>query len=428
MQVPAADGKLRFWRNTTRRAAWRPAQTATLGTGTVGYEWDEDVDNGFRPRRPDPAVHDRRHRRRSVLQDYGSTYGTGTATHSLTLYRARQRRAGVRRRHRAVVVGPGQQPRPRRRRAARRRRCSRRPSTCSPTWASSRRPCSRAGRRDGVDRHDGADLRRSPRRPAGASVQPAAPITITGTATDTGGGVVGGSRSPPTAGRTWHPATGRDDLDLHLDARGARGRHDQEPRGRRQRQHRERRDRRSVTVAPRDLPVQHLGSGADAGRRPPTPTPAPIELGVKFRSDVDRPGHRHALLQGHRQHRHPRRHLWTATGTQLATRHVHRRDGDRLAAGDLRRPRCRSPPAPPTSPRTSPRTAATPRTTSYFPAAAVDAPRCTRSGDGTDGPNGVYRYGTGGGFPTQRLQCRQLLGRRRVHAVQHRRPTPRRRR
>ena len=52
----------------------------------------------------------------SKLLDYGSTYGTGTATHSLTLYRHAQRRAGVRRRHRAVVVGPRQPPRSRQRR------------------------------------------------------------------------------------------------------------------------------------------------------------------------------------------------------------------------------------------------------------------------------------------------------------------------
>ena len=28
-----------------------PGQTATLANGTLGYEWDEDVDNGFRPGR-----------------------------------------------------------------------------------------------------------------------------------------------------------------------------------------------------------------------------------------------------------------------------------------------------------------------------------------------------------------------------------------
>ena len=39
---------MRFWRNTSV-ANLAPAQTATLPNGTLGYEWDEDADNGFRP-------------------------------------------------------------------------------------------------------------------------------------------------------------------------------------------------------------------------------------------------------------------------------------------------------------------------------------------------------------------------------------------
>ena len=55
-----------------------PGQVATLPDGTLGYEWDEDLDNGFRP-----AGLVRLSTRRSrgpVLQDYGSTYPPGTAT------------------------------------------------------------------------------------------------------------------------------------------------------------------------------------------------------------------------------------------------------------------------------------------------------------------------------------------------------------
>src|SRR5215217_5728776 len=51
LKVPAADGKLRFWRNTSV-ANQTPGQTATLGAGCnclIGYEWDEDADNGSRP-------------------------------------------------------------------------------------------------------------------------------------------------------------------------------------------------------------------------------------------------------------------------------------------------------------------------------------------------------------------------------------------
>ena len=46
--MPAADGKMRFWRNTTI-ATQADGATATLPNGTLGYEWDEDPDNGFRP-------------------------------------------------------------------------------------------------------------------------------------------------------------------------------------------------------------------------------------------------------------------------------------------------------------------------------------------------------------------------------------------
>ena len=64
---------------------------------------------------------------------------------------------------------------------------------------------------------------------------------------------------------------------------------------------------------------------ARSGRPPtapairPTRTPRRSRSGVKFRSDVAGFDHRHPVLQGRRQHRHPRRHLWTSTGTLLAT-------------------------------------------------------------------------------------------------------------
>ena len=86
IQVPAAEGKLRLWRNTSI-ANLAPGETATLTEGTLGYEWDEDLDNGFRP----AGLIDLSSTTLSVekLLDYGSTYGPGQqATHHLTLYRA----------------------------------------------------------------------------------------------------------------------------------------------------------------------------------------------------------------------------------------------------------------------------------------------------------------------------------------------------
>src|SRR6185295_12147076 len=85
MLVPSADGKMRFWRNTTV-ATLAANATATLPNGTLGYEWDEDLDNGFRPAgliRLSTSTYDVP----SYIQDFGSNYASGTATHHLTLYR-----------------------------------------------------------------------------------------------------------------------------------------------------------------------------------------------------------------------------------------------------------------------------------------------------------------------------------------------------
>ncbi len=86
IMVPAAFGSHRFWRNTSI-ASLQPGEVAILPVGTLGYEWDEAPDDAFTP----PGL-----QRLSLttidvtplyLQDNGSNYGAGTATHSLTLYR-----------------------------------------------------------------------------------------------------------------------------------------------------------------------------------------------------------------------------------------------------------------------------------------------------------------------------------------------------
>ena len=85
LQVPSTDGRMRLWRNTSL-ANLGPGATATLGQDTVGYEWDEDLDNGARP----PGLVRMSSTTASgvqKLQDQGSSYASGTATHSLTLYR-----------------------------------------------------------------------------------------------------------------------------------------------------------------------------------------------------------------------------------------------------------------------------------------------------------------------------------------------------
>ncbi|MCB5293239.1 DUF4082 domain-containing protein [Arthrobacter sp. SO3] len=84
--VSAGEGKARLWRNTSL-AALAAGSSAQLAPHTVGYESNEDLDNGFRPQGlirlstttgPTPQY----------LQDFGNTVKPGTTTHSMTLYRA----------------------------------------------------------------------------------------------------------------------------------------------------------------------------------------------------------------------------------------------------------------------------------------------------------------------------------------------------
>ena len=203
--VPEADGKMRLWRNTSV-AALGAGQVATLPTGTLGYEWDADLDNGFRPaglfRMSSTSITSS-----GVLLDQGSTYGQGTVNHALTMYK---HASGAR------VFGAG---------------------TIQWTW--------------GLDaNHDGgntasdirmqqatvnllADMGVQPGmlQPslvtasastdavapvstivspvAGSTVSAGTPITISGMAADTGGGVVAGVEVSVDGGGTWHPATGR---------------------------------------------------------------------------------------------------------------------------------------------------------------------------------------------------------------------------
>lgn len=86
IQVSADQGRLRLWRNTSV-ATLVAGEVATLAPHTVGYESDEDLDNGFRPPgliRLSTAVGPTP----EYLRDDGRLVTPGTTTHHLTLYKA----------------------------------------------------------------------------------------------------------------------------------------------------------------------------------------------------------------------------------------------------------------------------------------------------------------------------------------------------
>ena len=86
--VSSTQGKTRLWRGTSL-ASLPPGTTQALAPHTVGYESDEDVDNGHRPdglmrlsevSGPTPQA---------VQNSAGTKVAEGNTTHSVTLYRAR---------------------------------------------------------------------------------------------------------------------------------------------------------------------------------------------------------------------------------------------------------------------------------------------------------------------------------------------------
>jgi hypothetical protein len=206
LTVSAADSVLRFWRNTSV-ASLAPGQTASLGQFIVGYETDEDVDNGFRPAGLIDMSSTTFSTQSHVVVPWGTVDGPGTSTHKITLYRASSG---------ALVFSAG---------------------TVQWSWGL-----------DGVHNNTPstpdpniqqatvnllADMHVQPGslRPrmvqalastdttaptssitfptTGESFTLGTPVTITGTATDAGGGIVAGVEVSVDGGLTWHPAIGR---------------------------------------------------------------------------------------------------------------------------------------------------------------------------------------------------------------------------
>jgi methionine-rich copper-binding protein CopC len=392
IKVPEADGKMRLWRNTSV-ATLAPGTTATLEANTLGYEWDEDLDNGFRPAgliRMSTTTENVQ----EYLIDYGSTVVPGVATHHLTLYRAPSG---------ALVFGGG---------------------TIQWSWGLD-------GDHDGTPSTPDVRMRQATvnlfadmgvqpatlqaglvaatkstdttaptaviASPApGSSVPSGENVTVTGTATDSGGGRVGGIEVSTDGGATWHPATGRSTWTYTGPISGA---------GSGTIKARATDDSGNIQGAPASVAVNvscpcRIFTGAAAPATPDSGDNGAIEVGMKFRSDRD------AVVSGVRFYKSSANtgthvgNLWSSTGTKLATATFTGETGSGWQQVSFATP-----------------VNITAHTTyivsyyapngrysadnGYFAGTGVDSPPLHALKAGTDGPNGVYRYQSGGGFPNQ---------------------------
>ena len=311
IKVPAAYGKLRFWRNT-QAANLGTGQTLTLAPGqeTLGYEWDEEPDNGFRPK----GLFDlssTTYTNAEIFTDYGSTTKSGqTATHRMSLYRAPSG---------ALVFGAG---------------------TVQWSWGlddpqstpdtNMRQATVNLFADMGVQPYalGYSGLVATPKStdttaptstitsPAsGANIGDGAKVTVSGTASDTGGGLVAGVEVSTDGGTTWHPATGTTSWSYTWVAHG----------------------NPSTTIRTRAVDdsgnietpsagtsvnvgctCSIFGVGSTPGTAASTTTGG-LEVGLKFKSDVSGSVTGVRFYKGTGNTGTHVGNLWTASGTKLAT-------------------------------------------------------------------------------------------------------------
>ena len=390
MTVSAEDGKMRLWRNTSV-ASLGPEQTATFPDATVGYEWNEDLDNGARP----PGTFRLSTTTVDVPQrilDQGSTYGPGTATHSLTMYRDASS---------ALVFGAGTVQwiwglDSHHDRGSNAPDVSMQQATVNLFADMGVQPGTlQSGLVAATASADSTPPASQVSSPAGGATLPSgSPFVIMGTAADSGG-VVGGVEVSTDGGTTWHRASGRaswsyawtpgaagnavirsravdDSGNIETPSAGV-----------------------SVTIGAASCPCSIWNDSFTPGSVDPNDHQS-VELGVKFRSDVA------GFITGIRFYKGPENtgthvgNLWTSGGGLLGTATF---SGE--SATGWQQVSFASPIA--ISPNTT-------YVASYFTpvgqyafdggyfASAFDNPPLHALADGTDGANGVYLYG--GGFPT----------------------------
>jgi phosphodiesterase/alkaline phosphatase D-like protein len=394
IQVPAEDGTMRFWRNTGLQNQ-TPGTTATLTSDTLGYEWDEDLDNGSRPAgmihlSTAPASVS------SFLQDFGSTYAPGYATHNTTLYRTPSG---------ALVFGGGTvqwswgldsnhdrgnapaDPRMQQAVVNLFADMGIQPTTLQPGLIPAT---------PSTDTTPPTSVIASP--VSGATLPWGAATTITGTATDLGGGVVGGVEVSVDGGQSWHPATGRGSWSYSWTPITS---------GPATIQVRATDDSLNTQNPATSLSVIVGGALGNADLTwPPTATPTnvatpdsnAVELGMKFRSDSSGQVTGVRFYKGSTNTGTHVGKLWTSTGTLLASVTFSNETASGWQEALFSSPVSISPNTTYVVSYYAPNGNYA-ADENYFATAGIDAPPIHALANSFDGPNGVYLYATGGGFP-----------------------------
>jgi hypothetical protein len=396
MTVSAEYKDMRLWRDTTIRNLTGNS-VATFPVGTLGYEWDVDESNGFRP----PGAIDLSSTTINItdgtyLLDNGNTYGNGTATHSLVQYRDPVSHA--------LVFGAG---------------------TVQWSWGLDTvhigAPTTEDRRMQQATVNLLADMGAQPltlqtglvtatastdttgpavtlSAPASGATLPALkPVTISGTASDTGG-VVARVEVSVDGGTVWQAASGRAAWSYTWTpmAMGAatikvRAIDDSSNTGAV--------TSRSVTVGQQQCPCT-VWPAATTPATMDSGDYSPVELGVKFR--VSSPGsasglrfYKSALNTGTHVG-----HLWSSSGQLLATGTFVNETATGWQTLTF------SSPVPLQQGVTYVASYYTPTghysaDGGYFASQGAGLPPVQALQSGVDGLNGTYRYGTGGGFPSQ---------------------------
>jgi hypothetical protein len=397
MKVPSDDGKMRFWRNTAV-ASLAPNSSYTLPTGSLGYEWDMDVDNGFRPAGAFHLSTSSYTLTSDLLLDYGATYGAGQGIHHLMLYRAPSGALvfnagtinwswGLNNNHDNLFGFTTPDPDPNMQQATVNLFADMgvQPATLQPGLVSASAS---------TDTTPPVSTITSPS--SSSTMHTGGSITVTGTATDSGG-AVGGVEFSGDGGKTWHPTTGRSPWSVTwtpttigattLMSRAADDSGNLETPS----------SGVTVNVMPESCPCS-IWNSSSAPATPDSGDATPVELGVKFRADSN------GSILGVRFYKATKNtgthvgHIWSSAGTLLGTATFASESASGWQQVSFGTP--------------IPVTANTTYIVSYyaptghyagdsdfFAQSGVDTPPLHALASGVDGPNGVYATGASGTFP-----------------------------